>query len=194
MKHRKGLAVTLLLVSALSFGGCGDSRGGEDTQKRTSESIRNETAVSSEEEKGGMNGNTDGNTNGYTKGDTDGNTNGNTNGDTDGNALVDAALLKGDVTAFQDGSFQVTPVQEKDGGQTGVIAAPGMEEEGESRQVSYGKDCAFWIAKISLETGKASLETASASDVKKNTEVAVYGETGDNGEVHASKILILRYQ
>ena len=111
-------------------------------------------------------------------------------------ALLDSAALVGSVTDFQEGSFQVMADQTKDNGQTAVGAAPGMESESgmESTTVSYGEDCVFQIANIDINTQTVNLEDASSSDVKKSTSVAVYGETQENGEIHAAKVLITRYQ
>ena len=111
-------------------------------------------------------------------------------------ALLDSAALVGSVTDFQEGSFQVMADQTKDNGQTAVGAAPGMESESgmESTTVSYGEDCVFQIANIDINTQAVNLEDASSSDVKKSTSVAVYGETQENGEIHAAKVLLTRFQ
>ena len=111
-------------------------------------------------------------------------------------ALLDSAALVGSVTDFQEGSFQVMADQTKDNGQTAVGAAPGMESESgmESTTVSYGEDCVFQIANIDINTQAVNLEDASSSDVKKSTSVAVYGEEQENGEIHATKVLITRFQ
>ena len=111
-------------------------------------------------------------------------------------ALLDSAALVGSVTDFQEGSFQVMADQTKDNGQTAVGVAPGMESESgmESTTVSYGEDCVFQIANIDINTQAVNLEDASSSDVKKSTSVAVYGEEQENGEIHAAKVLITRFQ
>ena len=111
-------------------------------------------------------------------------------------ALLDSAALVGSVTDFQEGSFQVMADQTKDNGQTAVGAAPGMESESgmESTTVSYGEDCVFQIANIDINTQTVNLEDASSSDVKKSTSVAVYGEEQENREIHATKVLITRFQ
>ena len=119
-----------------------------------------------------------------------------TNTSTEAQTLLDSAVLVGSVTDFQEGSFQAMANQTKDNGQTAVNAAPGMESESgmESTTVSYGEDCVFQIANIDTSTQAVDLEDAASSDVKKSTEVAVYGETQENGEIHATKVLITRYQ
>ena len=114
----------------------------------------------------------------------------------DAQELLDSAVLIGSVTDFQEGSFQVMADRTEDNGQTAVGAAPGMESESgmESTTVSYGEDCVFQIADIDINTQAVNLEDADSSDVKKSTSVAVYGETQENGEIHAAKVLITRYQ
>ena len=119
-----------------------------------------------------------------------------TNTSTEAQSLLDSAVLIGSVTDFQEGSFQVMADRTEDNGQTAVGAAPGMESESgmESTTVSYGEDCVFQIANIDINTQAVNLEDASSSDVKKSTSVAVYGETQENGEIHAAKVLITRFQ
>ena len=119
-----------------------------------------------------------------------------TNTSTEAQSLLDSAVLIGSVTDFQEGSFQVMADRTEDNGQTAVGAAPGMESESgmESTTVSYGEDCVFQIANIDINTQAVNLEDASSSDVKKSTSVAVYGEEQENGEIHAAKVLITRFQ
>lgn len=105
--------------------------------------------------------------------------------------LLDTALLRGSVADFQDGSFQVVP--DKDDGQMIISAADDMESGMESTTVSYEEDCTFRIAHIDSSTGAVEYEAAASSDVKKSTSVYVYGETQDNGEIHAEKVLIIRF-
>ena len=74
-----------------------------------------------------------------------------------------------------------------------IAAADGMESSMESTTVSYDENCIFQIANINSSTGTVELEGATASDVKKSTSVYVYGETQDDGEIHATKVLITRF-
>lgn len=106
--------------------------------------------------------------------------------------LLESVLLRGSVSGFQEGSFQVIPDQ--DDGEMIMSAAPGMESSMESTNVSYGEDCVFQIAKIDASTNAVDLEEASSSDVKKSTSVYVYGETLENGEIHAENVLIIRFE
>ena len=43
-------------------------------------------------------------------------------------------------------------------------------------------------------TGAVEFEAATASDVKKSTSVYIYGETQDDGTIHATKVLLPRYK
>lgn len=108
--------------------------------------------------------------------------------------LLNSALLNGTVSGFQSGSFQVVPIETEDNGQTAKIAAPGTENNMLSITVNYGKDCVFQIANINDLTGEVSFEEGSADEVKKETQVAVYGEKQDSGEIFATEIMITRYQ
>ena len=164
MKHLKFAKAILILACAASLAGCGN--------------FRKETGADAPS---------------YSQNPDDGQS---TNTSTEAQTLLDSAVLVGSVTDFQEGSFQVMADQTKDNGQTAVGAAPGMESESgmESTTVSYGEDCVFQIANIDINTQAVNLKDASSSDVKKSTSVAVYGETQENGEIHAAKVLITRYQ
>ena len=164
MQHRKKGITVLLLVCTLALAGCGSSHTGEGTGGNAP-SQPSQNADTDPSEKGS------------------------------GDELLDHAALKGTVSDFQEGSFQVMADRTEDNGQTAVGAAPGMESESrmESTTVSYGGDCVFQIANIDSSTGAVDLEDAVSSDVKKSTSVAVYGETQENGEIHATKVLITRF-
>ena len=122
------------------------------------------------------------------------NENTDTSGRGSGEELLDHALLKGTVSDFREGSFQVIPTRDQDHGQTAVEAAPGMESGMESTTVFYGEDCTFQIAVFNSGTGEVRLEDAAASQVKKSTGVAVYGEAQENGEIRAAQVYLTRYQ
>ena len=167
MKHLKFAKAILILACAASLAGCGN------LQKDTGADAPSYSQ------------NPDGDQSADTS-----------NASNDAQELLDSAALIGSVTDFQEGSFQVMADRTEDNGQTAVGAAPGMESESgmESTTVSYGGDCVFQIANLDSSTGAVDLEDAVSSDVKKSTSVAVYGETQENGEIHAAKVLITRFQ
>ena len=110
---------------------------------------------------------------------------------------MDSAVLVGSVTDFQEGSFQAMADRTEDNGQTAVGAAPGMESESgmESTTVSYGGDCVFQIANIdSKYSGRSIWKMPPHQMLRSQQQVAVYGETQENGEIHATKVLITRFQ
>lgn len=109
------------------------------------------------------------------------------------NDLLDEAILNGSVTQFSDGIFKVLPEIEKDGGQVVMQAASGYEDTMEQITVRYDENCQFQIAQMDAATGIVQLTQSSASEVKKQTNIAVFGEKQDSGEIWATKILITRY-
>ena len=60
--------------------------------------------------------------------------------------------------------------------------------------VNYLENCTFQLARISQSTGALTLETASAADIKKETSVAVHGETDESGAILAEQIFLIRYE
>lgn len=169
MKQSKLATAALVLLCAISLVGCSNSHTGQMTDNQPS------SYSQSQDEKENM-----------------GTFNGSNDNGTNWEDLLETSMLRGSVADYQEGSFQVVPDQ--DDGETVIAAAPGMESNTESTTVSYGQDCIFQIAHIDSTTGSVELEAASASDVKKSTSVYVYGETQDNGEIYATKVLIARFQ
>lgn len=171
MKHTKIAVATLALICTLSLAACGNTHTGQMNGKEPPSYGQSENQVGKENP---------------------GTSDRNNQDSTNLNDLLETSLLKGGVADFQNGSFQVVPDQ--DDGQTAIAAAPGMESNVESTTVSYGEDCIFQIAHIDSSTGRVELEEASASNIKKSTSVYVYGETQDNREIHATKVLIARFE
>ena len=167
MKHMKLVTTTLALICALPLAGCGTSNSGQTAKHEPT--AYNQTENPSDGE----------------------NTNTSDETATNLDDLLETVLLRGSVADFQDGSFQVVPDQ--DDGQMIKAAAEGMENSMESTTVSYDEGCIFQSANIDSSTGAVELKAAAASDVKKSTPVYVYGETQDDGKIHAAKVLITRF-
>lgn len=171
MKHTKISVTAFALFCTLSLAACGGPHTGQMNDKEPP------SYSQSEHEAGG---------------ETEGTSVGNDQNSTNLEDLQEMSLLKGSVADFQNGSFQVVPDQ--DDGQTVIAAAPGMESNLESTTVYYGEDCVFKIAHIDSSTGRVELEDASAANIKKSTPVYVCGEAQNNGEIHATKVLIPRFE
>ena len=171
MKKIKLVGVTLALFCTLSMAACGSTQTGQETQS--------ESPAYSQGEMPGGNKDADAEKG---KEELPGNL-----GD-----IEAEAILGGSVAEFQDGSFQVIPMETD--AETTKLAASGMESTLESTTVSYGDDCTFHIANINRTTGAVEFEAATSSDVKKSTSVYIYGETQDDGTIHATKVLLPRYK
>lgn len=139
----KLVGVTLALFCTLSMAACGSTQNGQETQS--------EPPAYSQGEMSGGNKDADA---GKGKEELPGNL-----GD-----IEAEAILGGSVAEFQDGSFQVVPMEAD--AETVKSAASGMESTLESTTVSYGDDCTFHIANINRTTGAVEFEAATSSDVK----------------------------
>lgn len=201
MKHRRTITVTAILLCALALTGCQGSVAGQNGENDTAAQSQEEneteggmTAQSQEETK------TEGGTTAQRQEENGTTAQNREETGTDGeeqnpqnlDEMQASAVLIGSVSDFRDGSFRVVPEQSTE--DTAIQAAAGYESGMDSTTVSYGEDCLFQIASISTTTGEITLKDASAADVKKSTGVAVYGDTQENGEIHAVKVLITRYQ
>ncbi len=108
----------------------------------------------------------------------------------DADSLYSSAAMTGSVVEFSDGSCTVSAAVTEDDGKTGVIAAPGYENEDTNVVVTYQEGCVVQIATIYTSTGVAELEQASVSDIKKQASVIIYGSFEDTQHVTATKIII----
>ena len=106
--------------------------------------------------------------------------------------LLDSATTSGEVTAFSDTGLTINPLSVTDAG--AAIMAADSENAENLLTVNYLENCTFQLARISQSTGALTLETASAADIKKETSVAVYGETDESGAILAEQIFLIRYE
>ena len=60
--------------------------------------------------------------------------------------------------------------------------------------VTYNPDCEFVIATVNAQSGVTNVTTGSISDVKKQSEVYLYGEFADTLHFNATKVVIARWE
>ena len=116
-----------------------------------------------------------------------------TSDNTDGENLIRSSALQGSVVEFSDSGCIVAPVTNEDEN-TAAVAAPGNENEETNVNISYKTDCIFQKADINITTGKAGINDASISDIKKQTSLLIYGDFEDTHHLTAEKIVIVRYE
>lgn len=175
MKFKKAVRGILIGMCVLALSGCGVSEGGNS--KNTNNNATNDSTVNSS---------TDNNTSNITD-------NMGTSDNTDGENLIRSSTLQGSVVEFSDSGCIVTPVTNEDEN-TAVVAAPGNENDETNVNISYKTDCIFQKASINITTGKAAISDASASDIKKQTSLLIYGDFEDTHNLTATKIVIVRYE
>lgn len=60
--------------------------------------------------------------------------------------------------------------------------------------VTYNPDCEFVIATVNAQSGVTNVTTGSISDVKKQSEVYLYGEFADTNHFNATKVVIAHWE
>ena len=113
----------------------------------------------------------------------------------DADLLLERADLVGSVAEFSGDGCSLIPVhseEAEDGGGLAWSAAEGYEEDTEKIKVSYGLDCTFQIAEVDILTAGASYRAASVEDVKKQTELVLYGTYEKDGSLTAERVYIYR--
>ena len=124
-------------------------------------------------------------------------TNENSSSGTAGNTdeMLDSATLSGSVLDFTDNSCSVSPDELIDNGAGMKSSADGYENEDTAVTVNYNSDCTFVIATLNGKTNSITNTTdGSASDVKKQSQIFVYGDYADTYTLNADKVIIARYE
>ena len=119
--------------------------------------------------------------------------NSNTN-ENKGNDILESANLRGSVLEFTDNGCLVNQAKDIEGGAGIKIEAPGMENKDNAVSVTYNPDCEFVIATVNAQSGVTNVTTGSISDVKKQSEVYLYGEFADTLHFNATKVVIARWE
>lgn len=108
--------------------------------------------------------------------------------------LIDSATMIGSVTSFTNDGCIVNQQLSEDGGQTAKIAAEGIENTDTSVTISYRENCVFQIAEINITTGEMTLRNADKANLKKSTNILIFGEVQNTRNLVADKIVITRYE
>ncbi|MCI9488124.1 MAG: hypothetical protein HFI64_14405 [Lachnospiraceae bacterium] len=113
----------------------------------------------------------------------------------DADLLLERADLVGSAAEFSGDGCSLIPVHSDEAGDGGGLAwsaAEGYEEDAEKIKVFYGPGCTFQIAEVDILTARASYRAASIEDVKKQTELVLYGTYGEDGSLTAERVYIYR--
>ena len=98
--------------------------------------------------------------------------------------------MRGSVLEFTDNGCLVNQAKDIEGGAGIKIEAPGMEKKENAVSVTYNPDCEFVIATVNAQSGVTNVTTGSISDVKKQSEVYLYGEFADTNHFNATKVVM----
>lgn len=104
--------------------------------------------------------------------------------------------LSGTVAEFTSNGCSVIPIitEEVEGGYTASQAAPGTEDKEKNVTVTYNNNCIFQIAVIDVQTGMAQLSDATKEDIKKQTDLMLYGNYQNTQHLNVSKVVIQRLE
>ena len=80
--------------------------------------------------------------------------------------------------------------KEIEGGAGIKSEAAGLENKDNAVSVTYNPDCEFVIATVNAQSGVRNVTTGSISDVKKQSNVYLYGEFADTSHFNATKVVI----
>lgn len=111
-----------------------------------------------------------------------------------GNDILESAKMQGAVLEFTDNGCLVNQAKDIEGGAGIKIEAPGLENKDNAVSVTYNSDCEFVIATVNAQSGVTNATTGSISDVKKQSNVYIYGEFADTLHFNATKVVIARWE
>lgn len=120
------------------------------------------------------------------------NTNGSSQNEKDD--LLNSADMQGEVLEFTETGCSVNQAKEIEGGDALKSEAEGMENKDNAVSVTYNQDCEFVIATVNAQSGVTDMTAGSISDVKKQSNVYLYGEFTDTLHFNATKVVIARWE
>lgn len=109
----------------------------------------------------------------------------------EGDQLIDSADLIGSVTSVEAGQLTVQPAEMD--GDIAMQAADGHEDASTATIVQLRSDCTFEHAAIDVASGDVTATHATATDVQRQSDVAVFGDMQADGSILASRVVIVRY-
>ncbi len=118
----------------------------------------------------------------------------NANGSNKGNDILESADLIGSVLEFRDNGCSVSQAKDIEGGAGVKMEAAGLENKDNAVSVTYNPNCEFVIATVSAQSGVRNVIKGSISDVKKQSNVYLYGEFADANHFKATKVVIARWE
>lgn len=109
--------------------------------------------------------------------------------------LIDSADLIGDVTSFSDSSCSVIQAEQTEGGAALQTPADGYEDEASAVTVNYNAGCQFLVAVLNTQSGEiVNVTNGSVSDVKKQSQIYVYGGFVDTHSINADKVIVTHFE
>lgn len=115
-------------------------------------------------------------------------------GSNDANELINLSTMEGSVIDFSKSGCSVNQTTFEEDGKVAVGAAPGNEHAGTTVNIQYDPNCVFQIAVINRITEKAAISEASIYDIKKQSNLIIYGDFQDKHNLTATRVIITRYE
>lgn len=111
--------------------------------------------------------------------------------------FYDGADLEGSVVKFTDESCFISPSKAEKAGEGEILeaAAPGSEDLSQLVEIIYDENCQFQIINLDMaKQTEVSREDTVKEEIKKGTEILVFGSSQDDGHWTAEKVAIMRWQ
>lgn len=108
----------------------------------------------------------------------------------DADQLFAECTLSGTVIEFSSDGCTISPTIQD--GNVAYGAAPGYEDEFEQVRIIYGEACTFQISNVNIVSGSVEYDSASMKDVKKQTDLILYGAYDSEDNLVAERVYIYR--
>lgn len=110
------------------------------------------------------------------------------------NALLTDADIAGTVLEFDDGGCKISQIKTDNGGEIAYEADPNHITEDLTVSIQYDENCEVQIAAVNKTTGEADITVGNISDIKKESQLYMFGEFADTHYFNATKIMIVHFE
>lgn len=110
------------------------------------------------------------------------------------NNLLGSADIAGTVLDFSDSGCKISQMKTDSNGEIAFEADPDNVTEDMTVFIQYKENCEVQIADVNHATGEADIKDGTISDIKKESQLYIFGEFTDTHNLTATKIIIVHYE
>nr|WP_317283625.1 hypothetical protein [uncultured Sellimonas sp.] len=110
------------------------------------------------------------------------------------NNLLTSADIAGTVLEFDARGCKISQIKTDKDGEIAYEADPNHIIEDLTVSIQYDENCEVQIADVDKTTGEADITDGSISDIKKESQLYMFGEFENTHHFNATKIMIIHFE